>query len=364
MAKCNDRYFLEKTLELAKKAKGMTSPNPLVGAVIVKNDKIIGSGYHKKAGMPHAEIEALRNAKSSVKGATLYINLEPCFHYGRTPPCVDAIIKSGIKKVIVATKDPNPLVTGKSLRKLRINNIKVKTVDSCSKQSKKINEVFFMNMKKKRPFVAAKVAQSLDGKIATSSGKSKWITSSKARKFAKKLRDQYDCVLVGVNTVMKDNPTLDGVKKIPYKVVIDPKLRINKNCTLIKKYKKKLIIVTSDKNRKKLSMFPKEVKIILIKEKKGNLEIKDILKKLYALGITSIYVEGGSSTLGRFFKVRLVDKAYFFIAPKVLGGKEALASVGFEGFNSLTNCAYLKGKKVESIGGDLLIQGDIYYGKK
>ena len=327
MAKYNDRYFLEKTFELAQKAKGKTSPNPLVGAVIVKNDKVVGFGYHKKAGMPHAEIEALRSAKVSVKGATLYINLEPCFHYGRTPPCVDAIIKSGIKKVIVATKDPNPLVRGKSLRKLTINNIKIKIVDSCSKQAKKVNEIFFMNMKKKRPFITAKVAQSLDGKIATSSGKSKWITSSKARQFAKKLRDQYDCVLVGINTVIKDNPTLDGVKKIPYKAVVDPKLRIDKNCTLMKRYKKKLVIITSDKNRKKLLTLPKDVKVVSIKEKKGKLEIKDIVKKLYALGMTSVYVEGGSSTLGRFFKARLVDKAYFFIAPKVLGGKEALTSV-------------------------------------
>ncbi len=358
----DDNYYLEKTFELAKKAKGMTSPNPLVGAVIVKNNKVIGSGYHKKAGKPHAEIEALRSTKGNVKGATLYVNLEPCFHYGRTPPCVDAIIKSGIRRVVIATKDPNPLVTGKSLRKLKMNGVKVKIIDSVSKQAKEVNEVFFMNMKNKRPFIVAKVAQSLDGKITTDTGKSKWITCDKSRKFAKKLRDQYDCVLVGANTVIKDNPTLDGLKKIPYKVVIDSRLRIPKNSTLVKKYKKKLIIVTSVKNKKKT--LPKNTKVVFIKEKDGNLEIKDIVKELYALGMTSIYVEGGSSTLGRFFKSRLVDKAYFFIATKILAGKEALTSVGFKGFSSLSSCAYLKNKEVKNIGDDLLIEGDVYYGKR
>ncbi|MCM8831237.1 MAG: bifunctional diaminohydroxyphosphoribosylaminopyrimidine deaminase/5-amino-6-(5-phosphoribosylamino)uracil reductase RibD, partial [Candidatus Omnitrophica bacterium] len=189
-----DLFFLKKTFQLAKKAEGFTSPNPLAGALFVKNNKIIASGFHKKAGAAHAEIEAIKNSSVSLRGSTLYVNLEPCYHFGKTPPCVDEIIKRGIKRVVVSNIDPNPRVNGKSIKKMRENNIEVK-VGLCRKEGKVLNEVFFKNMKKNLPFVTVKVAQSLDGKIATRRGASKWITEKRARLYSRSLRDKYDAVL-------------------------------------------------------------------------------------------------------------------------------------------------------------------------
>ncbi len=354
-----DVYFLEKTLELAKKAQGCTSPNPLVGAVIVKNNKAISCGYHKKSGNSHAEIEAINNAKVNIQGATLYINLEPCCHFGKTPPCVDKIIESGIKRVVVATYDPNPIVHGKSVNKLKKAGIKV-SIGCLSKKARRLNEVFFKNMQVRRPFVVVKLAQSLDGKITDVGGESKWITGARARKFARRLRDKYDCVLVGVNTVIKDNPRLNGLKKIPYKVVIDPQLRIPKDAYLLKNNLQKLIIFASAKAKKKNLKY---AKVFFIKEKKGKLPVKEILSTLYQHGIMSVFIEGGSRTTANFFEEKLVDKVHFFIAPKILGGRSALTSIGGRGL-SLKNSPRVREMAIEKIGQDILITGYAYYGKK
>jgi diaminohydroxyphosphoribosylaminopyrimidine deaminase/5-amino-6-(5-phosphoribosylamino)uracil reductase len=354
-----DIYFLKKTLELAKRAEGHTSPNPMVGAVILKNNKEISCGFHKKSGKPHAEIEAINNARINIKGATLYINLEPCCHFGRTPPCVDKIIESGIRRVVIATLDPNPVVHGKSVSKLKKAGIKV-SVGCFSKQARRLNEVFFKNMEAKRPFVVVKLAQSLDGKIAAAGGESKWITGEHARKFARKLRDKYDCVLVGINTVIKDNPRLNGVKKNPYKVVIDPKLRIPKDAYILKNDSQKLIIFASTKAKKKSL---KNTKVFFIKEEKGKLPVKEILSILNQHGITSVFVEGGSCTAANFFEEKLVDKVHFFIAPIILGGKSALTSIGGQGL-SLRDCPEVSELRIEKIGQDMLITGYPYYDKK
>ena len=245
-----DLYFLLKAISLAKKGEGLTSPNPLVGAVIAKDNKIISKGYHKKCGLPHAEIEAIKSAKKNLRGSTLYINLEPCCHFGRTGPCVDEVIKSRIKRVVVSTVDPNPQVKGKSIRRLKREGVRV-DIGLAKKQAVKLNEVFFKNMKTKRPFVVAKLAQSLDGKIASSKGISKWVTSSPSRKFAKTLRDKYDCVLIGANTLKKDNPKLNGIKKIPYKVIISSTLNLPAKSYIFKNNPEKLIIFTSHKAKGK-----------------------------------------------------------------------------------------------------------------
>jgi len=309
-----DIYFLKQTFILAKRAEGFTSPNPLVGAVIVKNNKIISQGYHKKAGLAHAEIEAILKAKQNLKGSSLYINLEPCCHFGKTPPCVDKIIQQGIKRVVVSTLDPNPKVHGKSIKKLKQAGVKV-SVGLLKEEAIKINEIFFKNMQEKRPFVVAKVASSLDGKIATVNGQSKWITGRQARLFARGLRDKCDCVLVGINTVLKDNPKLNGLKKIPYKIVIDPSLRIDAGRFIVKNNPEKLIVFTSSKTKHKDSL--KGVKVFAVKEKKGKLDLRSILSILYKLRITSCFVEGGSETLGNFLDGKLIDKVHFFIAPKI-----------------------------------------------
>ena len=351
-----DLYFLKKTFSLAKRGEGFTSPNPLVGALFVKNNKILSFGYHHKAGGPHAEVEAIRAAKNKLSGSTLYINLEPCCYFGRTGPCVDEIIKRGIKRVVIATADPNPRVNGKSIRKLRRAGIKVE-VGLCKKEAQELNEPFFKNMREKKPFVVAKVAQSLDGKIATQKGISQWITSSSSRKFSKKLRDKYDCVLIGANTLIKDNPGLDGVKRSPFKAVISPRLNIPLDSYLLEKNPDKLIIFTSDKSKLKRKKIPDKVKIFFLKEEKGWLPIEKILKILYSLGLMSVFVEGGSQTLGQFFIKREVDKVFFFIAPKVIGGRAALSSIGAKGFPTLKTAPSLENFKIKRIGKDILVWG-------
>lgn len=351
-----DFFFIKKTFSLAMKGEGNTSPNPLVGAVIVKGDKIISSGYHKKCGEAHAEAEAINKAKVSLRGTSLYLNLEPCCHFGRTPPCVDAIIRAKIKRAVISVIDPNPLINGKSVAKLREAGIEVE-LGVGKEAAVRLNEVFFKNMKEKRPFVAVKAAQSLDGKIAARRGASKWITSAGSREFAKSLRDKYDCVLVGINTVIKDNPRLKGLKKNPYKAVIDPQLNIPLNSNLVKENPDKLIIFASDKTKHKKKI-PSSVKVFFIKEEKGRIILRKALEVLYRLGIMSVFVEGGADTLGGFFDQKIADKVYFFIAPKIIGGKEALSSVGGKGFISPDRCCDIKEYDIKRFsGGDILISG-------
>lgn len=354
-----DISFIKKTFQLAKKGEGNTSPNPLVGAVIVKGDKIISSGYHKKCGAAHAEAEAINKAKVSLRGASLYLNLEPCCHFGRTPPCVDAIIRAGIKRAVISVIDPNPRVNGRSVAKLRKAGIEVE-LGAGKEVAVQLNEVFFKNMKEKRPFVAVKAAQSLDGKIAARSGESKWITSAGSREFAMSLRDRYDCVLVGINTVIKDNPRLNGFKKNPYKVIIAPRLNIPLNSNLVKEDPDKLIIFTSDKTKLNKKI-PSSLKIFFMKLEKGRVPLRKVLAVLYRLGIMSVFVEGGADTLGGFFDQKLADKVYFFIAPKIIGGKSALSSVGGEGFLSPNRCCNIKEYDIKRFSeGDVLITGYPY----
>lgn len=349
---------MERALLLAKQGEGFTSPNPLVGAVIVKKDKIVSQGYHKKSGLAHAEIEAINKISlSSCRGATLYVNLEPCSHFGKTPPCVDRIIKMKFRRVVIATKDPTQKVNGKSIRKLKKAGVKT-SVGLLKSQASKLNEVFFKNSIKSMPFVVAKVAQSLDGKIATRKGISKWITGQDSRKMSKALRDKYDSVLVGVNTVLKDNPVLAGLKRVPFRVVIDPSLKINPKAHILKHNPTKTIIITASGDKVKLKKLPGLVTVLTIKrDKAGLIPIKKILKSLYSLGIMSVFVEGGSRTIGNFFDHKLIDKVFFFIAPKIIGGKDALSSIGAKGFAALKDAPGLKDVRIERVKQDIIISG-------
>lgn len=351
-----DSDYIKKTLELAKKGSGFVSPNPLVGAIIVKGNRVLSEGYHRQAGLAHAEIEAISKAKEGLDGSTLYINLEPCCHYGKTPPCVDEIISRKIKRVVIATKDPNPQVKGKSIKKLKTAGIDV-SVGILEQEAQRLNEIFFKNMKEKKPFVVVKAAQSLDGKIATQKGLSKWITTIGSRRFARGLRDRYDCVLVGSNTLVKDNPHLNGIKKTPLKVVISSRLNIPLDSYLLKDAPEKLVVFSSLKSRSKAKKFPASMRIFFLKDKNGEIPLKSILKICYELGIMSIFVEGGSETIGNFFFKKLVDKVYFFISPKIIGGKHALTSVGSKGFFSPQTAPYLDGIEIERIGTDILVSG-------
>lgn len=352
----SDEYFIDETLKLAKKAMGWTNPNPMVGAVIVKKGQIVARGYHKRVGLPHAEIEALNLAKTSVKGATLYVNLEPCTHYGRTPPCVDVIIQSGIKRVVCSMPDPNPKVHGRGIAKLKEAGITV-SMGFREKESRTLNEAFFTFHKKNRPFVAIKFAASLDGKIATYTGDSKWITNEHARLFARKLRGEYQAILVGINTVMCDNPHL-GVrsagKREPIRIILDSNLDIPLNSQVLRD-NNVLIATTVHASKDKRELLTRRgIPILTFKNK--NIPLKELLFSLRSKEIISILVEGGGNILGSFVDEKIIDKVYAFYAPILIGGGKAVTIQG-RGINKIKNALYFKRIATKRFQDDFLIIG-------
>ncbi|PIS39403.1 MAG: riboflavin biosynthesis protein RibD [Candidatus Nealsonbacteria bacterium CG08_land_8_20_14_0_20_38_20] len=363
-----DEIFIKEALLCAKKGLGWTNPNPMVGALIVKQGKIISQGYHKKAGLPHAEIEAISLAKKKVKGATLYLNLEPCCHFGKTPPCVPAIIKAGIKRVVCSSLDPNPKVNGKGIAELKKAGIEVR-VSILDKENRKLNEAFFTFHEKKRPFVAIKFAATLDGKIATKTGESKWITNEEARRYARLLRSQYQAVLVGINTVLKDNPRLTareknkpphqnwcGGKKEPIRIILDSALDIPLKSQVLADSNVIIATLTKKINReKKLKLREKGVSILEFPGKK--ISIQRLLQKLYKEEIISILVEGGSITLGSFFDQGLVDKVYAFFAPILIGGKNAITPIAGQGTAKIKDGLRLKELTLKKFGDNFLLTG-------
>ena len=360
-----DEFYMSKAIELAKKAEGRTSPNPMVGAVLVKNGKIIGKGYHRKAGLAHAEVEVIRDAGENAAGATLYVTLEPCSTFGKTPPCTDLIRISGIKKVRIAAKDPNPVNANKGIRFLRKSGIEVET-GILEKEAKAINIVFEKFIRTGLPFVTVKVAQSLDGKIATATGESKWITGLDSRRFVHKLRAEVDAVLVGINTVLKDDPLLTNrlykrSRKQPIRIVLDSKLKISPECKLFSINSQDVILATTNSAPRKKIKFFKEigVKILVAKDNNGKVDLKDLMKKLARMNIAHVLVEGGSEVLGSFFRENLVDRALFFISPKVIGGKGAPSSVMGEGITKLRFAKRLKETKITRFKEDILVEGRV-----
>lgn len=359
----SDLGFMDLAKELALKAKGRTFPNPLVGAVIVRGKKIVGLGYHHKAGGSHAEILALRQAKEKAKGAKLYVTLEPCSHFGRTPPCVDAILKSGLKEVIVGTKDPNPVNNGKSIAILRRNGIKVR-VGFLEKELKKINGPFIKYITKKMPFVTIKVGQSLDGKIATRTGDAKWITSQKTRAFTFGLRKFHDAILVGINTVLKDNPGLNRPGKAIKKIIVDSYLRLPFNARIFYKTQPRNIIIATAKSATadRIKRFRVKGAVVLVVGKKNNqVDLKALLKELARLEISNILVEGGGEINAALLKDGLVDKICFFIAPKIIGGNKAINSFAGEGIKFMRQAIELRDVEVKRINQDLWVEGRIVH---
>jgi len=363
MIKSLDDYYMGQALKLALKAKGKTFPNPLVGALVVKDGKIIGRGFHAQAGFAHAEIVALDEAGKKAKGATLYVTLEPCAHTGRTPPCINRIIGSGIKEAVVGMIDPNPLNNGKGVMLLRQSNIKVR-VGVLAERLKKINESFIKYISLRIPFVTVKVAESLDGRIATRTGDSKWITSDKSRAFAHRMRKDYDAIMVGVNTVLRDNPSLNawlpGKKLI--KIVVDSNLSISENSNIFAKDSQVIIITLASRpgqeteNRKRLAA---KARIIEVKEKAGQINLRDALKRLARLQISNIIVEGGGTLIGSLFDERLVDKILFFISPKIIGGKDAVSSVMGNGVKRVDQAIKLRDLKIRRFGEELLVEASV-----
>ena len=322
-----DEKFMRRALELAEKARGRTSPNPLVGAVIVKGKKIISEGYHKKAGMPHAEIEALKKIKNKAKGATLYMTLEPCSHTGRTPPCVKALIKSEISRVVIGMMDPNPLIQGEGIHVLKTSGIKVK-VGVLEEECRRQNEFFTKWITHQIPFVVLKVAATLDGMVATQQGDSKWLTSVKARQHVHQMRDQVDAILVGVNTIVRDNPQLttriiDKKGKDPIRIILDSTLYIDLNARIfeIKSKAPTWIATTSRADPHKVQQVKKKknAEVLMCRDEDGRIDLNDLLIQLGQREISSLMVEGGPAIHSSFVNVRLADKIMIYYAPKLLG---------------------------------------------
>jgi diaminohydroxyphosphoribosylaminopyrimidine deaminase/5-amino-6-(5-phosphoribosylamino)uracil reductase len=333
--KIDDNHFMREAIRLARKGIGETSPNPIVGAVIVRNGKIMGRGYHKKFGDWHAEINAIKDANGNVKGATLYITLEPCCHYGKTPPCVETLIKEKIGKAVIGTPDPNPRVNGKGIKALRSNGIKV-DVGVLEDECRELNEHYFKFIRSGITYVTVKYAQTLDGRIATKTGNSQWISSEALQTYVHRLRAVNDCIMVGVGTVIADDPQLTvryAKGRNPLRVVVDSKLRIPLMSSVLKDDNSHLtIIATTSKapSRKVTAVKNLGVEVLVVKkDKNGGVSLRDLLRELGKRGIMSVMVEGGSDIITSLLKANLVDKMIILTAPKIMGkGLEAIGDLG------------------------------------
>lgn len=353
---------MDRALELAQKAKGRTSPNPLVGSVVVNNGQIVGEGYHQKAGGPHAEVFALDEAGEKARGATIYVTLEPCSHYGRTPPCSEKIIASGIKKAVIAMVDPNPKVAGKGIKQLEEAGIEVET-GLREKEARMMNEIFLKYIVTGRPFVVLKAGMSLDGKIATRTGESRWITGDKSRMLVHQMRDQMDGIMVGIGTILADNPQLTtrlpgGQGQNPIRIIVDSKAQTPTEARVLDSCARTIIAVTEQASKDKINLLQeKGAEILLIKEKNGVLDLTDLIEKLGKLEITSLLLEGGSTLNGSMLQEGLVDKANFFIAPKIIGGKDAPGPVGGLGIEHLDDALILKKYSAKTLEDGILVEG-------
>ncbi len=363
-----DEHWMRKVLHLAEKGKGRTSPNPMVGAILVKKGKVVGEGYHAKAGEAHAEIIALDRAKKGARGATLYINLEPCTHYGKTPPCAPRVIEAGVKRVVIGMEDPNPLVRGKGIRTLKKAGLYVR-VGILEKECRRLNEAFCKYISVKEPFVILKVAATLDGKIAARDGDSKWISGEASRRFVHKLRDQVDGVLVGIGTVLRDDPLLTARVKggrNPYRIVLDSRLKIPEKAKVFGDAPPRVVIATTElaPEDKIESLEKRGVRILSVDSKEGRVNLKPCLSKLGEIGIMSVLVEGGSEVNGSFLDEGLIDKLLLFLSPRLIGDHRAPGIFGGRGVPSLQEAVPLKEMKVKRIGEDVLLEGYLEWGKK
>lgn len=359
-----DEKYMRLAMQLAGNAIGRTSPNPLVGAVIVKDNRVVGCGWHRKAGTPHAEVHALNQAGELAQGADVYVTLEPCAHYGKTPPCAKALVEAKVKNVYGGLLDVNPKVAGKGFKILEDAGIHVE-YGFLQDELRKQNEVFFKWIEHKKPFIVLKAAMTLDGKIATATGQSKWITNETSRAYGYKLRDIYDGIMVGINTVIEDNPMLtarvDGGKN-PIRIVVDSSLKIDINANVVQDKSAKTIVATTDKADKDkiLKLQAQDVDVIVVdKDEKDKVDIEKLLDILGQQNICSILVEGGATLSGSFVAKKLVDKVYFFIAPKIIGGKEAKTPVAGTGILNLQEALALKDIKIEKLEEDILIIGRV-----
>ncbi|NLN20075.1 MAG: bifunctional diaminohydroxyphosphoribosylaminopyrimidine deaminase/5-amino-6-(5-phosphoribosylamino)uracil reductase RibD [Firmicutes bacterium] len=370
----NDEHWMRQALDLAARARGRTSPNPLVGAVIVKDGRMVGSGYHQRAGGPHAEVLALEQAGAASQGADIYVTLEPCAHYGRTPPCTEALISAGIRRVVIAMIDPNPLTSGKGVARLRQDGVIVEE-GLLEGEAQALNAPYITYMTKKRPYVLWKVAATLDGKSATRIGASKWISSPQARALVHQKRQEMDAIMVGVGTVLADDPLLtarpEGCDPAhieqPVRIIVDSKLRIPLRARCIQPDNPgRTIVATTDD--------APPVKAELLRQRgvdvwsgpacDGRVDVKALLSDLAQLEITSVLLEGGSTLAGTLFDLRLIDACMVFVAPVIFGGTEALPVLGGFGVDHPSSAPRLHGPKWLQVGPDLMVEGTLKWPEK
>ena len=357
----DDSYYMGIAIRLARRGAGKAGPNPMVGAVIVANGNIIGQGYHKKCGDHHAEINAINSAKKNIKGSTFYITLEPCSHYGRTPPCIDALIRENPGRVVVGSLDPNPEVNGKGIKILRSKGIKV-DVGICESDCMQLNEHYFKFIKTGMPYITVKYAQTLDGRIATKSGDSQWISSEASRRYVHRLRSINQGIMVGAGTVVADNPqlTVRHVRgKNPFRIIVDSKLRVPIKSSVLTDANACLTIIatTSDAPAAKIAAVKKQGAEIWVvkKERDGRVSLRDLLRKLGKREIMSVLVEGGSEIITSLLKAGLVDKMIIPIAPMIVG--KGLEAIGDLNINKINNSIRFTSFKTMKKGDDIIFEG-------
>jgi len=358
---------MRQALRLAAKAAGRTAPNPAVGAVIVRKRRVVGTGYHRGAGHPHAEAEALRAAGGLARGATLYVTLEPCNHTGRTPPCCDAILAAGIRTVVAAARDPNPHVRGRGLVRLRRAGVQV-VLGVREDEAKALNAPFFKVMATGLPYVIAKVGQSLDGKIATRTGASHWITSPAARRAAHQWRSRVDAILIGVNTLLRDDPllTVRGAPQRPgrpVKVIVDSRLRTPPGAACLSRRSPAPTIIAAVRPERRCAarLARQGAEVVAFPGSRGRVPLRALCRVLARRGLHSILVEGGGEVIGDAFAQRLVDRVMFFVAPLVIGGRSTTPSVGGAGVARLGQAARLAGWTVRPVGPDVCVEARVTY---
>lgn len=365
-----DTKYMKIALDLAKKGIGYTNPNPLVGAVIVKEGRIIAEGYHEVYGGNHAEVNAFRNATEDVKGAEMYVTLEPCSHYGKTPPCANAIVEKGIKKVIVSLEDPNPEVSGRGIKILRDNGIEVVT-GVLEEDSRKLNEIFLKYITTKLPFCILKTAMTLDGKIATRTGDSKWITNEESRKYVHQLRHRVASIMVGVGTIIQDNPLLNtrlegeqGSDAI--RIVVDTSGRtpLKSKVLNIKSNARTIIATTELATEETIREFEnKGAEVIITPLNENRVDLKYLMKALGERKIDSVLIEGGSELNYASIEAGIIHKVNAFIAPKLIGGREGKTPLGGVGRPLMKEALTLKNIDIQRFGNDVMIEGYIREGE-
>ena len=358
-----DRQYMKMALELAQKGMGFTAPNPMVGAVIVKNGRIIGQGYHRKYGELHAEREALAVCTEEPKGASIYVTLEPCCHYGKQPPCVNAILEAGIRRVIIGSSDPNPLVAGKGIRILKDHGIEV-TENILKEECDKLNEAFFYYIQNKKPYVVMKYAMTMDGKIAAYTGESKWVTGEAARIHVQEQRLKYTGIMVGVGTVLADDPMLTcrlENSRNPVRIICDSHLRTPLTSKIVRTAETiPTILASSSKDQQKIKNYEEMgCQVLYVPEKNGHIDLNRLMELLGAAKIDSILLEGGGSLNWSALECGIVQKVQTYIAPKLFGGEEAKTPVEGKGFPDPASAVLLKNSEIIRLGDDFLIESEV-----